>query len=364
MGNLFSVIAKSVGFLLLGTLALVLTLMGIMIAVAELDLPDDVRSGEFHEFEGAAFGTLDSSLIELDQDNSESDRDGRRVIVLNRGWGYFYDPPVDYGPSELHVIPVSEYFVSDFASIPFPFSRIINPFGKHAEAAVLHDWLYAVGYPGRRKEADVIFYQAMRRYGVSRFRAGLMYAATRIGGKNAWGRANEWRFYSPLIETTLPNECKIVKPSYLSIEKPSARPNQESTPVDLVDTRVSQFLSEGGSYFSDQWLNKFQEEPCADFLYDAMVDRIEEYYRILSEEMSDGGIGIAVIPPSQSVHLSLASYLNGSLTTECTIAKAATERSPQIDMETEVTDGTLDATGLEDLICRRPFIKLPVEHED
>lgn len=362
MGHFFSVLAKSIGFLMLGALALIATLVGMMIVVAELDLPDDVKSGEFHEFEGAAFGTLDSSLIELDPQNNESDREGRRVIVLNRGWGYFYDPPADYGPAELHVIPVSEYFVSDFASIPFPFSRIINPFGRHAEAAVLHDWLYAVGYSGRRKEADIIFYQAMRRYGVSRFRAGLMYAATRVGGKSAWGRKNEWRFYSPLIEAPLPDECKIARPGYFSIEKPSVKPDAENPQADKVDLRVTQFLTDGGSYFSDQWLNKFQETSCADFLHDAMVERIKEYYRILSEEMSDGGVGITPAPPSQAIHLSLMSYLTGSLTTECAVARAASERSPQLQMEIEVTDGTLDASGLEDLICRRPFIKLPAEH--
>ena len=40
-------------------------------------------------------------------------------------------------------------YVTDFASIPWFASWIISPFGKHAEAAVVHDWLDTLGTAGR-----------------------------------------------------------------------------------------------------------------------------------------------------------------------------------------------------------------------
>lgn len=85
-------------------------------------------------------------------------------------------------------------FVTDFASVPRFFWRLLPPVGAgtHANyglAAVLHDWLYATGKLPR-KECDGLFYEAMRSLGVSRWRALAMYWSVRAFG---WVPYNRYR---------------------------------------------------------------------------------------------------------------------------------------------------------------------------
>jgi hypothetical protein len=48
-------------------------------------------------------------------------------------------------------------------------------------AAVIHDYLYSTGELTRR-EADKVFYNALRSSGIARWRAGLFWAGVRVGG--------------------------------------------------------------------------------------------------------------------------------------------------------------------------------------
>jgi Protein of unknown function (DUF1353) len=43
-------------------------------------------------------------------------------------------------------------YETDFAAIPKAVQGLIASFGKHAEAAVIHDWLCAIGTLGGKKE--------------------------------------------------------------------------------------------------------------------------------------------------------------------------------------------------------------------
>lgn len=85
-------------------------------------------------------------------------------------------------------IVVEAGFVTDLASVPRFLWAIIPPFGLHAGAAVLHDWMYT--HPEElvptRKRADEIFHEAMLAMGVPRLRARIMYAAVRVGGRGGW----------------------------------------------------------------------------------------------------------------------------------------------------------------------------------
>lgn len=57
--------------------------------------------------------------------------------------------------------------------------------GMHNRAAVLHDWLYwGLVRPGTmtRRQADAIFYEALRACRVDRVRAWVMWAVVRVGG--------------------------------------------------------------------------------------------------------------------------------------------------------------------------------------
>lgn len=86
-------------------------------------------------------------------------------------------------------ITVPKGFVFDGASIPrWLWSLVGSPqTGRYRDAAIIHDWLY---YRGRvwprdyrpRKDADRVFYEAMRANGVGYERATLMYWAVRLFG--------------------------------------------------------------------------------------------------------------------------------------------------------------------------------------
>ena len=87
------------------------------------------------------------------------------------------------------VVPAG--FITDFASVPWPFWSFIRPWGRWGKAAVLHDYLYQCGAcDGRisREEADAFFYQAMKSLGVAPWRRNLMYWAVRAFGWLAWRR--------------------------------------------------------------------------------------------------------------------------------------------------------------------------------
>ena len=90
-------------------------------------------------------------------------------------------------------------YVTDFASIPRAFHFIISPFGKHAEAAVIHDWLYTLGTPKDRKGrrvADKAFVRALKLLEVSWFTRVIMYWAVRLGGAGGYGLADDFAFRS------------------------------------------------------------------------------------------------------------------------------------------------------------------------
>lgn len=60
--------------------------------------------------------------------------------------------------------------------------------GYGHEAAAVHDWLYRTGLITRR-QADAVFYRALRASGVARWRAWLMWAGVRLGGWRRYGQS-------------------------------------------------------------------------------------------------------------------------------------------------------------------------------
>lgn len=107
--------------------------------------------------------------------------------VLGSDYYYTVDQFVYYiedYPSNKHVrVPAG--FLSDGASIPRAFWFWASPIGRHAQAAILHDFLCEYltimvdGVPTSisRKEADLIFKESLLVLGVSKFRANVMYGA-------------------------------------------------------------------------------------------------------------------------------------------------------------------------------------------
>ena len=240
--------------------ALVLFALAAMLVFSEISLPEWADELPPGDYEGSPFHELNSSLIRIDSDQTSGEKEGRRVIVLNEPWGYVHYRSVRDKNVELQMIPVGAFFVSDFASVPFPANRIINPFGRHAEAAILHDWLYALGVEGKRKEADITFYRAMKINGVNWLRRRLMYSAVRIGGRAAYGRPSEWKFYNPTVGAELIDACVIMKPTSVSDTTVSFAPQQN-------DEWAQQVGAYGDVWGYLKWKEKFQNPECRAYLF-------------------------------------------------------------------------------------------------
>lgn len=86
-------------------------------------------------------------------------------------------------------IQVPHGFKTDFASVPRLLRWWLSPWGKHGNAAVIHDYLYWTQTRTRR-EADDIFLEGMSVLEVKNFNKRMMYWAVRIFGGLAW-RGNQ-----------------------------------------------------------------------------------------------------------------------------------------------------------------------------
>lgn len=121
---------------------------------------------------------------------SEMEKNGRTLAVVTKPYAYQHDLAQDK-----LVIPVG--FVTDFASIPSFLWWFIQPFGRHALAAVIHDYLYALKQPQSRRYADHIFNAAMKESNVPGFRRRVMYVAVRLFGGKAFRKNSDLVFVNP-----------------------------------------------------------------------------------------------------------------------------------------------------------------------
>lgn len=126
-------------------------------------------------------------------------RDGARPeAVVTRPFAY-----ACRAARQLVAVVVPRGFVTDFASIPRWLTALLPPDGRYAEAAVVHDWLYAIGTPGDqagRRRADILFAVAMRESGVGWFVRALLFLGVRLGGMRDYGSLGEWRFADPSVQ--------------------------------------------------------------------------------------------------------------------------------------------------------------------
>lgn len=105
--------------------------------------------------------------------------DGRKWKVLEE-FDYWIGEEVT---GELVVVPAG--FITDFASIPRVFWRILPPTDTYGKAALVHDQLYKTGVK-TRAESDKIFLEAMEVLGVPAWKRYSMYWALRAFGWVAW----------------------------------------------------------------------------------------------------------------------------------------------------------------------------------
>lgn len=122
----------------------------------------------------------------------EEMRERRRLAVVTRPFGFLATLK-----QERIAVVTPQRFETDFASIPAWSRWLISPFGRHAEAAVIHDWLYALGPKGddyARHRADRIFRAALKQVGIGVMLRSVMYTAVRFGGKASFGGSDSMNF--------------------------------------------------------------------------------------------------------------------------------------------------------------------------
>jgi hypothetical protein len=123
----------------------------------------------------------------------DENRENRRVAALAATFGFV----AQLSNRKKIAVAVPQGYVTDFASIPGFVQWLISPFGKHSEAAVVHDWLYTLGdkkdKKGRRL-ADLTFKRALKIVGVGWFRRNIMYLAVRVGGGSGYGLESDYDF--------------------------------------------------------------------------------------------------------------------------------------------------------------------------
>lgn len=105
---------------------------------------------------------------------------------------FVLDSRLRYMSKRFGFFEVESGFITDFASIPRFFRRIIAVNGPHRLAAVLHDYLYfkkgkVNGHPQlSRGTCDRIFFEAMKTLKVPMWQRHAMYRAVRLGGWVYW----------------------------------------------------------------------------------------------------------------------------------------------------------------------------------
>lgn len=274
------------------------------------DLPGDIDRFSTDEegrritvagrYEGFTSDTLFTSVIS----SSLVTREGRRVAVLTRDHAYIsyeFENGAPGRSAEIFVVP--RYFVTDFASIPWPASYLIAPFGDHAEAAVIHDWLYAVGtgvgkddpdYDEKKKaarlKADLVFYKAMRESGVPRWRRRVMFGAVRIGGGVNFGADGEWygasckkddercakrsRFVEPFLGTPIPDNCLIERDPKLY--SPTGRASLRGILINYTpEDGGLEYATEIDKYIDTLWRQALSTDECWSFLNQEIITRQE-----------------------------------------------------------------------------------------
>lgn len=113
------------------------------------------------------------------------DIDGTKWKVLSP---LIYETESDvFGQGGASHLCVPAGFITDFASIPRAFWRILPPSGKYNKAAVVHDYLYSTQMV-TQEIADLIFHEAMGVLAVPSWKRWTMYRALRMFGWVAWNK--------------------------------------------------------------------------------------------------------------------------------------------------------------------------------
>lgn len=88
---------------------------------------------------------------------------------------------------ENKIITVPEGFRTDLATVPRWLWSMFPPHDSYAKAAVIHDYLYYYGI-GTKKEADLIFKEALEVLELPKWKVTALYNAVKFFGKGNFDR--------------------------------------------------------------------------------------------------------------------------------------------------------------------------------
>ena len=87
------------------------------------------------------------------------------------------------------LIKIPSGFITDFASVPRFFWRVLPPTGTYGKAAVIHDYLYRYCTVSKNL-ADLVFLEGMEVLQVPRYKRYIMYQAVNWFGKPSCSNGN------------------------------------------------------------------------------------------------------------------------------------------------------------------------------
>lgn len=159
--------------------------MRVSVATAE-----DANKAEFIK---AAMAELDESARRAVKELAEQGIHALFVraphLIAFADLDFFYiDGELHWSPNDKNksgAVTVPKGFVSDLASIPQLFWSALPKTGRHAYAAVVHDYLYWA-QTVQRSEADVVLKAALEDLKVPAATIQAMYYAVSYGGQSAW----------------------------------------------------------------------------------------------------------------------------------------------------------------------------------
>ena len=240
-------------------------------------------------------------------------KEGRRVAVVQRPI-IFIKEGTEGEPDEFTVI--SRGYKTDFASLPALARLFFNPFDSYAEAAVLHDWLYAIGEPGKKREADMIFLRAMLDDGVSPIVARYFYTAVRFGtlvDGGGYAREREWSeaFYATPLEVDLPAACIRDRPAtaFSDLGAIYTPERLEDLPVEMKRGDYNAYIAvllQGFDPAMPEWLEKLDSPECRSTLGALLLERVDtdygHLYDIFGEERRDSTKEVLTDATAVGVH--------------------------------------------------------------
>lgn len=108
------------------------------------------------------------------------------IKIGDNSWQSADDQVFVYGKgSALIEVFIEKGFVTDFATIPFPLSKVFPKEGRYALPAAVHDKLYESRHLSKIA-SDAVFYQAMKEAGVKKRTRILLFTGVVLFGWLKW----------------------------------------------------------------------------------------------------------------------------------------------------------------------------------